>query len=139
MSILITLVKAPDSIAASRTSISFDESGGSMGRGEDNTWVLEDPELYLSSQHCEIVFENGQYFLIDRSTNGTFYNGSVDPMGKGSRLAVQDNDRFIIGDYEFAISRQSQSAMPELSNNPFAGVAGQFSSDFDDAPGDFAS
>ncbi|NNE62594.1 MAG: type VI secretion system-associated FHA domain protein TagH, partial [Gammaproteobacteria bacterium] len=29
--------------------------------------------------------------------------------------------------------------MPELSNNPFAGVAGQSSSDFDDAPGDFAS
>ena len=139
MSILITLVKSPDSTAASRTSMLFDESGGSMGRGEDNTWVLEDPELYLSSQHCEIVFENGQFFLIDRSTNGTFYNGSVDPMGKGSRLAVHDNDRFIIGDYEFAISTQSQSVVPDLSNNPFAGAAGQPSSDFGDALGDFAS
>jgi type VI secretion system FHA domain protein len=139
MSLLITLVKAPDSIGAVRTSMSFDASGGSMGRGEDNIWVLEDPELYLSSQHCEISFENGQYFLIDRSTNGTFYNGSVDPMGKGSRLAVHDNDRFIIGDYEFAISLQTQPAVPGLSSDPFAGALGQSSADAGVAPDDFAS
>lgn len=139
MSLLITLVKAPDSTATARTSMSFDESGGSMGRGEDNTWVLQDPELYLSSQHCEISFENGQYFLIDRSTNGTFYNGSVDPMGKGNRLPVHDNDRFIIGDYEFAISMQAQASGSGLSNDPFAGAIGQSSSDPGAVPGDFAS
>ncbi|MCP4430342.1 MAG: type VI secretion system-associated FHA domain protein TagH [Gammaproteobacteria bacterium] len=120
MSILITLLKAPDSNAASIPSMSFDESGGSIGRGEENTWVLEDPELYLSSLHCEICFENGQYYIIDRSTNGTFYNGSVDPMGKGSRLPVHNDDRFIIGDYEFAISMQSQSQNLGLASDPFS-------------------
>lgn len=123
MSLLITIVKAPDSIAVAVPSMSFDEQGGTMGRGEENNWVLDDPELYLSSLHCEFSFENGQYYLIDRSTNGTFYNNSVDPMGKGSRLPVNHNDRFIIGDYEFSISIQNQPANVGLANDPFSSVA----------------
>ncbi len=95
-----------------------------MGRGDDNTWVLDDPELFLSSLHCEFSFEGGQYYITDRSTNGTFYNGSVDPMGKGIRQAVSNNDHFIIGDYEFSISIQEQSANKGLANDPFSNAGG---------------
>ena len=123
MSLLISIVKAPDSIVVTVPSMSFDAQGGTLGRAEDNSWVLDDPELYLSSLHCEICFENGQYYLIDRSTNGTFYNGSVDPMGKGSRLPVNNNDRFIIGDYEFSINVQDQPVNMGLANDPFSSPA----------------
>ena len=134
MSLLITIIKAPDSIAPTQKSISFSEQGGTLGRGDENTWVLEDPELYLSSLHCQFSFENGQYYIADQSTNGTFYNGSVDPMGKGSRLPVQNGDRFIIGDYEFSIETQSSSNAgisedlsgldsPFSSNDPFSSAA----------------
>ena len=121
MSLLITLVKAPDSIVTSVSSMVFDGHGGTMGRGEENNWVLEDPELYLSSLHCEISYESGQYFIIDRSTNGTFYNGSLDPIGKGSRLPVNNNDRFIIGDYEFSLTIQPQTVAPGFADDPFSG------------------
>lgn len=124
MSLLITIVKAPDSIAVAVPSMSFDVQGGTLGRGEENNWKLDDPELYLSSLHCEFSFENGQYYITDRSTNGTFYNGSVDPMGKGSRLPVSNNDRFIIGDYEFSITIQDQSANLGLANDPFSSSTG---------------
>ena len=107
MAMLITIIKAPDSVQNAGTSKSFDTAGGSIGRGDDNTWVLEDPELYLSSCHSEITFENERFYITDRSTNGTFYNGSPDPMGKGSKLPINDNDTFVIGDYEFSISFQS--------------------------------
>ncbi|MCP4492604.1 MAG: type VI secretion system-associated FHA domain protein TagH [Gammaproteobacteria bacterium] len=110
MSLLITIVKAPDSIAVKQRSISLGEHGGTLGRGDENTWVLDDPELYLSSLHCQFSFEAGQYYITDQSTNGTFYNGSVDPMGKGSTLPVQDGNRFIIGDYEFSIEVQGSAS-----------------------------
>ncbi len=120
MSLVIILIKAPGSIDEAASSMSLDKQGATLGRGEENNWVLDDPELYLSSLHCEFSFENEQYYITDRSTNGTFYNGSVDPIGKGSKLPVNKGDRFIIGDYEFSISDQEPSARKESANNPFS-------------------
>jgi type VI secretion system FHA domain protein len=132
---LITIIKAPDSVSNAGSSKSFGNEGGTIGRGEDNTWVLEDPECYLSSCHCQIAYENGRFNIIDRSTNGTFYNGSRDPMGKGTKLPVNDKDTFIVGDYEFSITLESEipqfdmssggpfdSAPPDFQETPFAGA-----------------
>ena len=103
MSLKINMLKCPESVVMSKSAITFSNQGGSIGRADDNDLVLEDPERYLSSLHCEFIFENGQFYLLDQSTNGTFFNGSMDPMGKGTRLPVKNDDRFIIGDYEFSI------------------------------------
>lgn len=117
MPLRLTMLKAPASVAMTATTIVLDEKGGTLGRGPDNTWVLDDPDLYLSSLHCQFSFENGQYYLVDHSTNGTFYGGSMDPMGKGTRLPVYNNDRFAIGDYEFSIGLETVSAG---ADDPFA-------------------
>lgn len=107
---LITIINAPDSVSNTGQSKSFDDAGGTIGRGDDNSWVLEDPECYLSSCHCQISYENGRFNMIDRSTNGTFYNGSADPMGKGTKLPINDKDTFIVGDYEFSITLENAAA-----------------------------
>lgn len=120
MSLVITLIKAPGSKDVAESSMSLDRQGCTLGRGEENNWVLDDPELFLSSLHCEFSFENDQYYITDRSTNGTFYNGSVDPMGKGSKLPINNNDRFIIGDYEFSLAVQDPSASRGSANSPFS-------------------
>lgn len=119
MSLFVTIIKAPESVVVTESSRPFSAEGGTIGRGAENTWPLEDPELYLSSLHCQFVFENGQYYLVDQSTNGTFYNGSSDPMGKGSRLPVSDKDQFTIGDYQFSISVRDQASQAALSSDPF--------------------
>ena len=119
MPMLITIKKAPDSVSNSGSSQSFDTAGGTIGRGDDNTWVLKDPERYLSSCHSQITYENDRFYITDRSTNGTFYNGSPDPMGKGSKLPINDNDTFIIGDYEFSISLENDSQIDAPSSGPF--------------------
>ncbi len=145
MSLRITIIKAPDSIAVKQNSISLDEQGGTLGRGDENTWVLDDPELYLSSLHCQFSFEAGQYYIIDQSTNGTFYNGAADPMGKGSRLPVQDGNRFIIGDYEFTIEVQASASAgiaaglsdlssPFSTNDPFSSLPSDGLDDFASSP-----
>jgi len=44
-----------------------------IGRLPDNTVQIDNPGV--SSQHCRVVFEGGQYFVEDNgSTNGTFVN-----------------------------------------------------------------
>lgn len=146
MSLVINMLKAPDSVAVAQSPISFGYQGGTIGRGDDNDLVLEDPERYLSSVHCEFIFENGQFFLLDQSTNGTFLNGSMDPMGKGTRLPVKDQDEFVIGDYEFSIqliassvayenteSISSPSPFADFSDDPFASSSAGFD-DFDSSP-----
>ena len=37
----------------------------SIGRGDDNDWVLPDPEWILSKRHCVIAAKNGR-FVSDR-------------------------------------------------------------------------
>jgi len=125
MPIIVTITKAPESVSVSESTKTFDEQGGSIGRGQNNAWVLDDPERFLSSCHCEFSSESGQFYITDLSTNGTFFNGSVNPMGKGTKLALNDGNVFALGDYEFAVSVdmavQSGYSDPFASSSPPSG------------------
>ncbi len=147
MSLVINMLKAPETVEMSHSSISFGNQGGSIGRGGNNDLVLEDPERYLSSVHCQFIYENGQFYLMDQSTNGTFYNGSMDPMGKGTRLPVKDQDQFVIGDYEFSIQLDaspvafnhkddisSHRPFGDFSDDPFASSSSAGFDEFDSNP-----
>lgn len=118
MSIEITIVKSPGNIQNTKPCQIFTEQGGTIGRGQGNTWMLEDPEKFISSKHSQIIFENGYYYLSDLSTNGTFFNGSREPIGSGNRVVLKDGDRFTLGDYEFLVSMRNQGAAPGFSD-PF--------------------
>jgi type VI secretion system FHA domain protein len=103
MALQITLVKAPPSVSLAKNSHVFDKRGGTLGRSESNLWVLPDTEKFLSSCHCELLFEAGSYFLLDLSTNGTFLNSTPEPIGKGSKMLLKAGDVFDIGEYRFAV------------------------------------
>lgn len=100
------------------------QEGGSIGRGKNNSWVLPDPERFLSSVHMEILFKDGQYFAIDHSTNGTFHNQSTTAIGKGSEILLSDGDSLKLGDYELQVSlleamQPSATDQINLSSGPF--------------------
>lgn len=124
MSIEITIIKSPNNLQLSKPYHIFTEQGGTIGRGADNAWVLEDPEKYISSRHSQIAFENGQYYLLDLSTNGTFFNGAPEPIGNGNRQPLKDGDRFTLGDYEFLVSMRHRSNASGAADDPFG--AGRF-------------
>ena len=137
MPLRLQLIKAPASIEMSRNEIALGDQGGVIGRADDNDLVLEDPDRYLSSRHCQFVAEGDGFSLIDKSTNGTFLNGSADPMGKGTKLSVKDQDTFQVGDYEFRIliddmpasgdafaSVPPASPFDDTADDPFAASAG---------------
>ena len=122
MSIVISIVKLPDSAVDTKATHTFAQQGGTIGRSSDNAWVLEDAERFISSQHSEISFENGQYYITDLSTNGTFANGSPEPIGKGNTIQLNDGDKFALGDYEFLASvwQPENDQAASLSQGPFA-------------------
>lgn len=119
MSLRLSLIKAPEGIDLSRTNYIFSQSGGTLGRADSNTWALPDPDKFLSSCHCEITFADNQFFILDRSTNGTFINGSPEPIGRGSRSPLTDGDQIELGDYRFAVALEAQSSASFESNSPF--------------------
>lgn len=121
MAIEISVIKSPEQVQLSKVCQVFTERGGTIGRGESNTWIIEDPERFISTTHSQISYENGQYFLADVSTNGTFLNGSAEPIGNGNRVLLQDGDSFSLGDYEFQVSLDSAAGNDYgTSNDPFA-------------------
>ncbi|RDH83839.1 MAG: type VI secretion system-associated FHA domain protein TagH [endosymbiont of Galathealinum brachiosum] len=124
MPLIVTINRAPESVNLAETTKTFDEAGGSLGRAKDNNWVLDDPERFLSSCHCQLSCENGQFYLTDLSTNGTFFNGAVNPMGKGTRLPINDGDSFELGDYSFS-ANVAGAAQQDFgaSADPFASSA----------------
>lgn len=76
----------------------------SIGRGPGNDWVLADPNRYISSHHCFIEAEAGQYYITDISTNGTSLNRVENLLGKGQKIPLSPGDRLFIGDYEIQVS-----------------------------------
>lgn len=82
-------------------------SFSSHGRGfeigrENRDWTLPDPRMFISGRHCEVRYEQGEFWLHDVSRNGTFVNGSSQRMAEPHRLA--QGDRVRIGPYVVSVS-----------------------------------
>ncbi len=118
MALQLTIIKFPPGTVLGEDRKSFGPQGGLIGRGVDNDWVLSDPERFLSSKHCQVTAEGNRYFLIDLSTNGTFLNGSAEPLGRGSRVALNDGDYFDVGEYRFQVALAKEA--DPFSTSPFS-------------------
>ncbi len=140
MPIDVTIVKSPDNVNNANPGHTFTEDGGTIGRGANNTWALEDPDKYMSSTHARIDYENGQYTLTDLSTNGTFINGSMEPLGNGNVIELNEGDRFSISDYEFAIDIRAAGdnydglLSQPMDQGPFPGMSGSESGSLEAQP-----
>lgn len=117
MSLQITMIKAPGGVGVSNESHTFSDAGGTIGRGDSNIVVLQDPDRFLSSRHCEIICDARHKYIVDLSTNGTFLNGAAEPLGKGSRAQLSDGDTFEIGDYVFKVA--ITDGVASISDSPF--------------------
>lgn len=74
-----------------------------LGRGSENSWVLDDPTRALSKQHCQIVDHDGGYEVLDTSTNGVYVNDASAPLGRGHAAMLADGDTLRLGRYVFQV------------------------------------
>lgn len=137
MALQLTIIKFPPGVSLGEDRKTIGPLGSVIGRGTDNDWVLSDPERFLSSKHCQITSEGERYYLTDLSTNGTFINGSTEPLGRGQRAGLKDGDSFDVGDYRFKVSLTTTGGT--FPDDPFKGSVSQLankSSGFGRAPVD---
>lgn len=133
MALTIKVLSYKGSLPAQEISARFDEQGGSIGRSPDNHLVLPDPEKFISRLHANIVFQNGQYFIQDTSTGGTFL-GPNDTLLQHNQAVLTNGQRVRIGEYELMVNftgadaeraalepvRQLELADSGLLEDPFA-------------------
>ena len=114
---LVLTIKSLDQLENGEAArLTLDRHGARIGRSPHMDWCLPDRRSYISSAHCEIEYREGAYWLVDRSTNGTFVNRSP------SRLAaphpIADGDVILIGHYEIearldgAVRQDASEAAP---------------------------
>jgi type VI secretion system protein len=87
---------------AGNPSVTFDERGGTIGRAQDNDWVLPDPNRFISSRHAAITSRDGRYYITDLSLNGVLVNGQK--LGQGTSTVLNDGDTLGFGDYEVRVT-----------------------------------
>jgi len=79
----------------------YQHSGGELtiGRGDDAGWQIDDPEKFVSRQHCVISEQNGQFTVTDASSGGLFIDGANTPLGPGNLVQLEHGMRLRMGDY----------------------------------------
>ncbi|WP_444895430.1 type VI secretion system-associated FHA domain protein TagH [Microbulbifer sp. SSSA005] len=104
MDLILSVLADPSGANMLKHTKLFTKAGGSLGRSADNYWVLPDPDRVVSSKHAQISFTDNQFFLVDTSTNGTYYNDSENPLGKGNQVPLKEGDMIVLGEYKLKVS-----------------------------------
>jgi FHA domain-containing protein len=94
----------------------FGPDGGTIGRADTNTLVLDDPDRTVSRVHAQVLCRDGQYFVIDRGSNAMQCNGVS--LGSGKEAALADGARLVIGSFELAVRAKAAAAAPVRSPAP---------------------
>jgi FHA domain-containing protein len=80
----------------------FDERGGSIGRSDNATMTLPDPERLISRVQANVSFGAATYWLEDvGSANPVVHNGQ--PLGPGVKVPLKPNDDLRIGGYRLTV------------------------------------
>jgi FHA domain-containing protein len=101
----------------------FGPNGGTIGRADTNTLVLDDPDRTVSRVHAQVLCRDGQYFVIDRGSNPMQCNGVS--LGSGKEAALTDGARLVVGSFELTVRVTAAAAPPSLAipNTVLGGAA----------------
>jgi len=109
----------------------FDERGGSLGRSDDATLTLPDPERLISRIQAQILHRDEHYWLENISAaSAVLHNGR--PLSAGMRVILSEGDELRIGEYalQAAFEDEATSAtvlrgrtvVPPVHNTPSPAV-----------------
>ena len=76
----------------------------SVGRSEQCSYVILDPPRKVSRHHLDVILDASKLFIVDKSSNGTFVNGSRIP--KDERIQIKPSDQILLANsYPLDIKR----------------------------------
>ncbi|MDG3821073.1 type VI secretion system-associated FHA domain protein TagH [Pseudomonas aeruginosa] len=73
----------------------FDRRGGVLGSGSAD-WLLADGRGSVQPRHCQIVWEDGAFCVVDRC-GATRINDSPDALGQDVSVRLAEGDRLYLG------------------------------------------
>ncbi len=121
--ITISVLSCSGQAADSALRADFDELGGTIGRADNNTLVLPDPERSISRVHAQVLFRNGGFVIVDRGSNPIGVNGSQ--LGNGKEAPLAAGDRVQIGPYVLTVTASAAAAAAAAgASDPFADLFG---------------
>ena len=97
-------------------SFAFGETGGTIGRGLDNDWILPDPDRFISNHHARIECVDGLFYVVDMSTNGVYLNRSRKAVTRGERQKLRDGDMLLMGKFRINVS-VDETIEPPVAND----------------------
>lgn len=103
MALRLSIVRGDVAGSDNQRSWTCEGSVGRIGRSGQSDWVLVDPGRFISSQHARVELEDGHWWVIDTSTNGTYVNLADEPLGKGGRHRLASGDTLRLGSLELAV------------------------------------
>lgn len=87
----------------------FDERGGTVGRSDNATFTLPDPERLISRVQAQILFGDEGYWIEQVSTaNSTLHNGRA--LSAGMRVLLSEGDELRMGGYTLIAAFESDEA-----------------------------
>ena len=110
MPMTLRILKGPGNLLETETIKVFDEEGGTIGRAPNCDWSLPDPENYVSGNHASVLWQDGEFYLIDTSSNGTYVNNMPEPIPSGKPQHLTHEDQFGIGNYKIEVSLDPKDA-----------------------------
>ncbi len=106
----LRIIEGPGNLLETETTKVFDDEGGTIGRAPNCDWNLPDPENFVSGSHASVIWQDGEFYLIDTSSNGTYINNMPDPIPSGKPLLLTHEDQFGIGNYQIEVSLDPKDA-----------------------------
>ena len=114
MALRLTIISEQSAALGERATLILDKAGGTIGRADDNDWVLPDPNRYISAYHARITYRNGSFIIEDTSTNGLYINDELDPVGRLGPQPLRAGDTLRMGAYRIGV-RDSDATVAENS------------------------
>lgn len=106
----LVVVKLRGAPVGRAVSARFGPAGGTIGRADTNTLVLDDPDRTVSRVHAQVLCRGEQFFVVDRGSNPMVHNGVA--LGSGKEALLSDGDRLTIGGFELSVQQMAAAADP---------------------------
>lgn len=91
----------------------FDERGGTVGRSDNATFTLPDPERMISRVQAHVLCRDDGYWIENVSAlNPIVHNGRT--LSPGMRVALQDGDELRIGGYTLRAAFENDATSAEI-------------------------
>lgn len=114
MSLILKVVSFKNQPVTGMDPVTISNDGGTIGRSDDNTLVLPDPEKFVSRHHATISFANGGYFLSDTSLGGIYISNRENPLHNATER-IENGMILKVGEYEIAVAISGDSGIDGFS------------------------